>query len=195
MRSALSFPDDFDGIMAGSPAVDMNHLLGWSGLNSRAVGAPNGNETAKFISDELWGVVSETILEQCDLLDGVKDGIITEPDDCFFDPSVLLCKDTDGSDGGNGTAGQCLTVEQLTAVNKIYSPIVDASGVELYPRFDPLAENTTLREITFNGSTMMYTFVSGLLSYLLFLNLRTHHDVHLLGMVAKCDIQRYQLQL
>lgn len=77
MQSALKFSNDFDGIMAGSPAADWNHLLDWGALLGVAVGAPNGNGTAKFIPDELWALVSQTILDQCDLLDGLKDGIIT----------------------------------------------------------------------------------------------------------------------
>jgi len=35
--------------------------------------------------------VSKEIAEKCDPLDGLVDGIISEPDDCDFDPEVLLC--------------------------------------------------------------------------------------------------------
>ena len=31
MKSAQSYPEDFDGIVAGSPAMDLNHLIDWSG--------------------------------------------------------------------------------------------------------------------------------------------------------------------
>lgn len=160
MKSALMFPDDFDGIMAGSPATDFNHLLGWSGLLSRAIGAP-GTSSPSFIPDALFPFVSAAILEQCDLLDGVADGIITEPDDCFFDPSVLLCGT---STAGNDTSS-CLTADQIEALNKIYSPVVSTEGVVLYPRLDPLAENQTSRELFFNGSMFMFTDVSDHYSY------------------------------
>ena len=39
-QEALKFPDDFDGIIGGSPATDFNHLQGWSGLLGTFVGAP-----------------------------------------------------------------------------------------------------------------------------------------------------------
>lgn len=89
MQAALLYPQDFDGILAGSPAVDFNHLLGWLAILGRDVGAPNGNSSSSFIPDALWPVVSAAIMEQCDLLDGVADQMLTEPDDCF-DPSVFV---------------------------------------------------------------------------------------------------------
>ncbi|KAF7365638.1 Carboxylic ester hydrolase [Mycena venus] len=90
LQAALKFPADFDGIVTGAPAVDWNHLMGWLGMLAHYMGATNLDSTAtvntspKFIPPELWGVISAEILRQCDFLDGVRDGIITEPDDCDF---------------------------------------------------------------------------------------------------------------
>ena len=33
----------------------------------------------------------KAILDQCDALDGVKDGLIGDPHKCKFDPASLLC--------------------------------------------------------------------------------------------------------
>lgn len=156
MQSALKFPDDFDGILAGAPAVDFNHLLAFSGHCGRAVGAPDGTTNTSFFPDELWPVVSTAILDQCDMLDGVADGIITEPDNCDFDASVLLC----GTGTGNDTSS-CLTKEQVEALGIIYSPLTGTNmEEEIYPRFDPGAEASTQRPLYFNGSIFSYTHVS-----------------------------------
>jgi feruloyl esterase len=142
MQSALKFPADFDGIMAGSPAIDSNRLQAWSAFLSIHLGFPFGTSSPSSIPDSLWAVVSAEIIKQCDLLDGVADGIINEPDDCHFDPDGLLC-----GVSTNDTS-QCLSQAQLTAIKKIYAPVIDPNdNTFIFPRFDPLAENQTLARI------------------------------------------------
>ncbi|KAG6828951.1 hypothetical protein H0H87_012981 [Tephrocybe sp. NHM501043] len=131
-QAALKYPEDFDGIVAGAPATDWNHMAGWETMMARYIGAPNPSTSPSFITPSLWNVIAAEILEQCDALDGVKDGIITEPDDCHFRPDSIRCR-------GN-TVENCLTVPQLEALRKIYRPIRDADGHLLYPRYDPGAE-------------------------------------------------------
>ncbi|KAG6828122.1 hypothetical protein H0H87_002829 [Tephrocybe sp. NHM501043] len=65
-------------------------------------------------------------------LDGVEDGIITEPDTCDFRPEAILCS-------GNATEN-CLSVPQVEALHKIYKPLYDAEGNLLLPRYDPGSE-------------------------------------------------------
>ncbi|KAJ7249442.1 tannase and feruloyl esterase [Mycena rebaudengoi] len=146
-QAALKFPDDFDGILAGAPATDFNHLTGWSGLLSHFVGSTNASETAvntspKFIPPALWSVVSAEILRQCDHMDGVKDGIITEPDTCNFRPEAIQCTRTKTID--------CLTPIQVKALKNIYSPIMDGKKL-IYPRFSPGAEADPFSGIWFGG--------------------------------------------
>jgi len=130
MQSVLRFPEDFDGVVAGSPATDFNHLTGWQAMLGRFVGAPNPNNSA-FIPAELWPVISQEILDQCDGLDGVEDGIITDPDECTFRPEALLC---------TGNASDCLTASQVEALRSIYEPLFGTEGQLLFPRYDPSAE-------------------------------------------------------
>lgn len=129
-QAALRFPDDFDGIVAGSPATDWNHLMGWSTMLGRFVGAPNSATSPSFIPVALWNVVAEEIMRRCDGLDGVEDGIITEPDDCEFHPSVLLRSATQNTTN-------CLSAAQVAALEKIYRPLIGEGGKLLYPRYDP----------------------------------------------------------
>ncbi|CAK5265911.1 unnamed protein product [Mycena citricolor] len=128
-QEALMYPEDFDGILAGAPATDFNHLLHWSGMLSRYIGAPG---TPTFLSARDWKLVAEEILHQCDMLDGIRDGIITEPDACLFRPDVLACS-TRAEDV------TCLSPEQVEVLHKIYSPLYD-NGTLIYPRVDPGVE-------------------------------------------------------
>ena len=183
--AALHYPEDFDGIVAGAPAFDWHSLMGWLGLLSIYTGAPEGNSSTNFIPPDLWNVVSAEILNQCDSLDGVKDGIITEPDDCDFNPDVLLCS--------SEREENCLTKTQVAALHKIYSPLYGNEGELLYPRYDPGAEVGTLAHVVFSGTPMMISHVR------IYLLARSHFDNRLrrakLGLDAKCRSQGRELQL
>ncbi|KAK7052665.1 carboxylic ester hydrolase [Favolaschia claudopus] len=148
LQAALKYPADFDGIVAGAGATDFNNLMGWSGMLGHYVGATSPDvpvtSSPAFLPSETWEVVSREILKQCDVLDGVEDGIISEPDDCDFKLDAILCS-------GNQTSTACLTPPQADAVRKIYSPLVDAKGNLLYPRYSPGAEADPFAATVFGG--------------------------------------------
>jgi feruloyl esterase len=115
------------------------------------LGFPMGESSPSAIPDSLWAVISAEIIKQCDHLDGVADGIITEPDDCHFNPDGLLC-----GVSTNDTS-QCLSQSQLAAVKKIYAPVIDPNDNKfIYPRYDPLAENQTLARTLALSSTTLF---------------------------------------
>ncbi|KAF8577162.1 tannase and feruloyl esterase [Ramaria rubella] len=146
MQSALLFPKDFDGILAGAPAADFNHLLGWSGMLARYMGFPNANTSDKFIPTSLWPTITQEILNQCDEIDGVKDRIITEPDSCIFRPEALLC------DNGAAKRYNCITLAQVNTLRQVYKPLLGTRGQLLYPRYDPGAEGNGNFETTMSGA-------------------------------------------
>lgn len=158
VQSALKFPHDFDGILAGAPAADLNHLLGWTGMIERALGAPEGEQSEKYIGATGWELVVQEVLRQCDALDGRLDGIVGEPDECQFDVSTLACAEGWMDEG-------CLTKEQVEALRKIYSPLVGSDEKTLlYPRFDPGAERVALRGGILGPQIFAYTKVRPLSS-------------------------------
>jgi feruloyl esterase len=112
MKEAQMFPADFDGIIAGSPGLD------WSGRTAQAVRVSQAlqKEEARLTAAQL-PVVHSAVLQACDALDGVKDGLIENPAACKFDPSVLQCK--------TAAAANCLSAAQVETVRMIYSPIVN----------------------------------------------------------------------
>lgn len=143
-QEALKFPEDFDGIVAGSPATNWNNLQGWGLILSRFVGAPDPTNNPHFIPVDLWNTISSEILKQCDGLDGVEDGIITEPDDCEFRPEAIVCS--------SGQTNNCLTSAQIDTLHEIYQPVFGTSGELLYSRYDPGAEADGNSQIFFGGS-------------------------------------------
>jgi len=120
------------------------------GMMARTVGAPKPASSASFISPELWELVAAEVLAQCDALDGVRDGIITEPDECDFRPEALLCP--------SGSSTKCLTPPQVAALRKIYAPLYDG-GELLYPRLDPGSERIYTGRATFSGEFPQLTQV------------------------------------
>jgi pimeloyl-ACP methyl ester carboxylesterase len=144
-QAALKFPDDFDGIVGGAPATDFNHAIGAVGMISRYFGAPASPSEAspKWITPDLWALVSAEILRQCDSLDGVVDEIISDADACEFRPEALQCTIDE--------TANCLTPTQAEALRNLYSPLYGLQGQLVYPRFPPGAEADPLAPATFPG--------------------------------------------
>ena len=69
--AAQMFPDDFDGIVAGAPALDAINHASWT----LWLGVITGFDTSSpdFVSRSLWAIVNAEILKQCDGLDGALD--------------------------------------------------------------------------------------------------------------------------
>ena len=121
MVEAQRFPWDFDGIIAGAPAVN------WIFNNLQALWATrvmHDGQGKAVLSAAALQVIHRAALARCDEDDGVKDGIIGNPRACRFDPSVLLCKRGEGSD--------CLTKSQVEAAKQLYAGPATSSGKMLY---------------------------------------------------------------
>lgn len=133
MKSAENFPDDFDGILAGAPAVRSNNIVAWLGSFFTYTGPPS---SPTFLTPEEWQLVNQDVLRQCDELDGVADGIIEDPYVCKYDPEPIICTSPD--------ATGCLTPEQASTVRKVYSPLYFPNGTFIYPRAVPGGEGEAL---------------------------------------------------
>ncbi|KAK0336850.1 hypothetical protein LTR02_000331 [Friedmanniomyces endolithicus] len=124
LHSAQYFPDDFDGIIAGSAAADFNHLQAWSG---RFVELTGLNSTdPKFLTLDQWTLVQSYIFNQCDAaLDGVNDGILEDPTICKFDATAIpVC--------GGASNSTCLTSTQINTVEQVFTELFNTEGQLLY---------------------------------------------------------------
>lgn len=124
LHSAQYFPDDFDGIIAGSAAADFNHLEDWSGRFVQLTGTSASDP--RFLTEDQWITVQGALFAQCDeALDGVADGILEDPTICQFNATVLDC--------ANNSTTNCLTSTQVTTVEKVFTELYDTEGNLLYP--------------------------------------------------------------
>jgi hypothetical protein len=120
---AQRYPTDFDGIVAGAPALDITGLMlgfNWNAQALQGAALPPGK----------LAVIANTVLMQCDGKDGLLDGIVENPRRCKFDPSVLACPG--GVDGPD-----CLTPAQVETVRMIHGGPVNSAGEQLHPGFPP----------------------------------------------------------
>jgi len=71
-----------------------------------------------YIPPEKYPAIHDAVLQACDGLDGVKDGVLENPLACRFDPKVLQCK------AGEDTVS-CLTAPQVQTAKMIYAAAKD----------------------------------------------------------------------
>ena len=99
---AQRYPEDFDGIVAGAPANNQTQLCAWR----IAVEAKILQEPASVVPGPNSPLVNKAVLAACDALDGVTDGLLTDPHQCHFDPATLLCRGADRRQLPDGAAGR-----------------------------------------------------------------------------------------
>ena len=139
---ASRYPEDFDGIIVGTPGVDWNRFMGASAIWASYVAA----NTSSAIPLPLWNTtITQEVLRQCDGLDGKVDGVITDPSRCSWNPETLLCGPKD-----DGTS--CLTQDQIDGLKKLYQPVLGTNGEVLIPPYDPGAEGDISIPIPMNGA-------------------------------------------
>ncbi|KAF2432219.1 tannase and feruloyl esterase [Tothia fuscella] len=132
--SAEKYPTDFDGIVAGAPALDFNNLISWRASFYPVTGLAN---STGFIKNTTWSdMIHDEVLKQCDTIDGVKDGIIEYPDLCKFRSETLQCK--------NGRTEDCLDSLQVQVVRKVLSPLAYENGTIIYSAMNPGSEGRAI---------------------------------------------------
>jgi feruloyl esterase len=123
---AHRYPDEFDGIIAGDPAdVRRNAWALW--LATQALRDP-----AAYIPPGKYAMIHNAVLAACDANDGLKDGLIEDPENCHVDFSALRCTARNDSD--------CLTAPQVKTAQAMISPATTPSGKVLFPGLEPGTE-------------------------------------------------------
>lgn len=131
-KSAQSFPEDFDGIVAGAPALDYNHYVSWSSHFYLVTGPPG---SPSYLTPDQWLAVHADVMAQCDGLDGSVDGILEEPSLCHYRPESLLCPP-----GTPANTSTCITGAQAGHVRAVFSDLHGEGGKFVYPQLRPGAE-------------------------------------------------------
>ncbi len=133
------YPADYDGVLAGSSLVDRaDTWAAWVWIAQAF--AAEGSQ----IPENKLPMIQAAVMATCDTLDGLKDGIISNPTKCRFDPDVLLCKGSDPS--------RCLTQPQVAALKKYYDGPRNSKGEQIVPSFPPGAEACVANSMTCKGA-------------------------------------------
>ena len=103
---AQRFPDDYDGILSGAPAVN------WTKLHIAQMWGPlNMLDSKNVVAPCKLAAATAAAVNACDALDGVKDGIISNPRQCSYDPKELI--GTEAGSCGQFTAADADIVRKI----------------------------------------------------------------------------------
>jgi feruloyl esterase len=141
-KTVQTYPEDFDGVVAGAPAIAFTNLTSWSAHFYTIFGA-NASSPAFIPAGNLWTVIHKEILNQCDGLDGAVDGILEDPSLCQFRPEALLC--------GSSNSTNCLTPAQAGAVREAFADYYGIDGSLIYPGMQPGSEAVASRLLYAGG--------------------------------------------
>ena len=117
---AERFPTDFDGIVAGSPAID------FTGGNLARAYWLQGLAKTPFPAAKLK-LLADAEYAKCDAADGLQDGLVSDPLHCDFHADRDLPQCANGVDGAN-----CFLPSEITAVNLIHSDVM-SQGKRIFP--------------------------------------------------------------
>jgi feruloyl esterase len=126
LQLAHRYPEDFNGIIAGDPATFRRNTWALSLAKKSLI------DPATFIPAEKYPMVHQAVLNACDALDGLQDGLIDDPRACRFDPAVRQCTGADNA--------SCLTAPQVKTARAVLSPVTTSDGTQVFPRLTPGTE-------------------------------------------------------
>jgi len=129
LSEAQRYPDDYDAIAAGGFGADLTHHT----AGQMWIWQATHKDAASYIPPEKYPALHQAALDKCDSADGVKDGVISDPAHCNFDPVVIECKGADSP--------SCLTAPQVEAARKIYAgPKNPRTGQQVFSPLYPGSE-------------------------------------------------------
>ncbi len=128
LRMAQDYPTDYDGILAGAPAIHWDRFQAgqiWPQVVQLADnGGPIGGGTREVLTARAKLATSKAVAA-CDAADGVTDGVLTDPRTCTYrvseDPTITFddCPTFDGT---------CLTPKEASAIDKMWQGPVACAG-------------------------------------------------------------------
>ena len=130
LAEAQKYSNDYDGIIAFGPATyrtDIHARFLWaSNLNFK-------NSEGTLLGED-FSLINKSIIQACDGIDGMLDGVIDDPRRCNYNPTLLLCRK-----GGSNKA--CLSEGQVKVARQLYKGYESkATGELLISGFIPGSE-------------------------------------------------------
>ncbi|HYA79249.1 MAG TPA: tannase/feruloyl esterase family alpha/beta hydrolase [Candidatus Nitrosopolaris sp.] len=106
LMEAQRYPEDYDGIVSGCPAINW-HKFVLASLWPQVVMGSSSN----FVSSAKLNAATAAAIAACDAMDGVTDGFIEDPSRCTYDPKALV---------GTQVGGSTFTEADADVIRKIW---------------------------------------------------------------------------
>jgi hypothetical protein len=125
MVAAERMPENYDGFLVGNPGLNLPRAAIQHAWDVQAL-AKVDPDIRKSITHEDGRLISSQIIEACDALDGLKDGLTSNLVACqkTFSFDSLSCKP--------GATEGCLSAAKIDALKKMFSGPRDSKGKALY---------------------------------------------------------------
>jgi len=114
LMEAQRYPNDYDGIIAGSLAS--RHIHMWTAGIERSISLSRNPDRA--ITAEQAALVNNLVTNKCDTL---KEGFLNNPRACKVDFSALKCQ-------AGASGNSCLTDAQMKTVETFYGGVKNSKG-------------------------------------------------------------------
>ncbi|SDP45722.1 feruloyl esterase [Rhodoferax sp. OV413] len=138
MVAASRYADAFDGVLATSPGINLpraavgnlSNVKRWATVTTIRVvnGLPDYESALPKAERE---VVASAILDKCDALDGLKDGLVQDIEACR--EAFAPLRDIPACAGARD--GSCLSATQKTVIAAVFSPARNRVGDAIYSGF------------------------------------------------------------
>jgi hypothetical protein len=118
LRMAQDYPQDYDGILTGAPAIHWDRfqagMLWYPVMQRQENGGPIGGGSAQVLAAK-YRLATDHAVKACDALDGVEDGVLTDPRRCEY-----LAAGDSGITKSSCTAddAQCLTPKEAVVIDR-----------------------------------------------------------------------------
>ena len=140
MMVTQRLPSYFDGVVVGDPAFRITKVGVWAAYEGQTLaalarardlisgfGVPYANNT--FTNQDLQ-LISNAVLEACDQLDGLTDGMVSNPQACT---TAVVAPKLNALQCTAGKTPTCLAADQIAAIIDIYSSgAPNSQGVPQY---------------------------------------------------------------
>lgn len=139
LTAAIRWPEAYDGIITWYPTASFMGLRLWGAMLARAV---YDDESAGWIPPAMVTRIARESLARCDALDGIADGLVSNPDACRRGAAAALdalrCRA-----GETGNPEHCLTEAQVSRTMRVYHegyalPYAFANGARDYLGYNSL---------------------------------------------------------
>jgi feruloyl esterase len=155
---AQRFPEDFDGIISGAPALDYTGLV--ATFFAWLVQANTGPDGKEIFGKAKVPLVRDAVASQC----ADPTGLITDPAGCKFEPASLMCKP--------GQNSECLSEAEVAVLDKWYAGPKNAKGEQVYPGGLPKGSEVYwplwLTGLDSGGGKLIHAFGADFLRYMAF---------------------------